>query len=383
MKEPRNFWGALVAIGLCAGLFLGLKSDLDAMPPVFGSRCYQAYDALWEQAVQKHEPSPVLVNRDIVALAGQDELAIFSSSDLSYRAGFNLTGSRKPEQWAQRLGAGWYIDWQARRRFANQKPEHWQMVRLGKDCIYPNLEAIRWLASHYQGAVWIIGNEPDNIWQDNLPPEDYARIYHDLYAWIKDADPIAKVAVAGVTQGTPLRLAYLDRVLAAYQANYQETMPTDWWTVHGFVLREERGSWGAEIPTGFGSTQQGALYEPADVGSLAHFQELVLNFRSWMAARGYRDTPLAITEFGILASVDHGYSPEVVAQYLAETFTWLEQASDPQVGYPGDDDHLVQRWAWFSLYDKLYTNSNLAVIPTDMLTEAGRAFRTFVEERRP
>ena len=69
--------------------------------------------------------------------------------------------------------------------------------------------------------------------------------------------------------------------------------------------------------------------------------------------------------------------------YLTGTFTWLEQARDPQIGYPGDDDRLLQRWAWFSLYDKLYTNTNLADIPGDTLTQVGWAFRDFVQERRP
>jgi hypothetical protein len=368
---------------LGAGLVQGLKSDLDAIPPDFGARCYQAYDALWADAVQSKTSSPVRVPKSPDTSPEHDPLTPFSNGEFSRRAGFNLTGSKEPELWARRLGAGWYIDWSAYRRYGSQQPEHWQMVRLGQGCIYPNPEAIQWLASRYPGAVWIVGNEPDNIWQDNLPPEDYAQVYHDLYFWIKSADPQASVAVAGVTQGTPLRLAYLDRVLDAYQERYQQTLPADWWTVHGFVLREERGSWGAEIPTGFQSTYQGALYQPADVGSLEHFQELIRNFRAWMVDRGYQDTPLAVTEFGILASEAHGYSPEVVAEYLIETFTWLEQARDPQIGYPEDGDRLVQRWAWFSLYDKLYSNTNLADIPGDTLTQAGWAFRDFVQGRRP
>ena len=52
MAKPSNFWAIIIAIGLGIGLLLGLKSDLEAIPPDFGARCYQAYDALWEEAVQ-------------------------------------------------------------------------------------------------------------------------------------------------------------------------------------------------------------------------------------------------------------------------------------------------------------------------------------------
>jgi hypothetical protein len=102
-----------------------------------------------------------------------------------------------------------------------------------------------------------------------------------------------------------------------------------------------------------------------------------------MAAHGYQDTPLAITEFGILLSEIHGYPPATVARYLADTFTWLDQANDQQIGYAGDDYRLVQRWAWFSLYDKVYYGSNLGHPGEDALTDIGWAFRNFVGERTP
>ena len=307
----------------------------------------------------------------------------FGLDELSPRVGFNHTLSKDPDTWAQRLGAGWYLDWYVQPRSPARKPEHWQMVRLGQGCISPNKAAIRWTASRYQGSVWVIGNEPDNIWQDNLTPENYARFYHDLYYLIKAADPSASIAVGGVTQGTPLRLAYLDRVLKAYEARYGEPMPVDWWTVHGFVLREERANWGAEIPPGFPLADHGELYEITDTGSVELFKVQIIDFRTWMAARGYRNTPLAITEFGILLSDAYGFTPAVVASYLTETFTWLDHARDDQVGYPQDEDRLVQRWAWFSLYDKLYYASNLTHVEADALTDIGLAFQGFVEERSP
>ncbi len=64
------------------------------------------------------------------------------------------------------------------------------------------------------GVIWLIGNEPDCIWQDNVRPEEYARIYHDLYAFIKSRDASSQVAAGGIVQPTPLRLEYLNRVSA-------------------------------------------------------------------------------------------------------------------------------------------------------------------------
>jgi hypothetical protein len=335
-----------------------------------------------------YEDLPVDINFPPPAIAleqgGPDQaLHPLGSSALSPRAGFNAGTNEVLELWAHRLGAGWYLDWTVQPRFAFQMPEHWQMVRLSKDGFFPNAETISWLATHYPGNVWIIGNEPENIWQDNIPPEMYAQYYHDLYLQIKEADPSAKIAVGGVTQPTPLRLAYLDRMLAFYLDRFEEPLPADWWTVHGFVLREERGNWGAEIPVGFPEVDQGNLYTIPDVGSLQIFKDQIIAFRVWMAERGYQDTPLALTEFGILLSEIYGYPPSTVAEYLAQTFLWLDQARDLQVGYPPDDYHLVQRWAWFSLFDRLYYGSNLANVEWDAITDIGWEFRSFVEGRMP
>ena len=355
---------------------------MHSIPPPLDTNCQFA-----EAEVRKEQPSftvdaPPPGGGDEI-MEEQESLATFAWDQLSPRVGFGLTGSRDAETWARRLGAGWYLDWRVQRRYPAQRPEHWQMVRLGRGCIAPSKEAIRWLAAHYPGNVWVIGNEPDNRWQDNVVPEEYAQVYHDLYYLIKDADPTASIAVGGVTQATPLRLEYLDRVLTVYQALYDEPMPVDWWTVHGFVLREEKGNWGAGIPAGFLIADSGELYQKVETGSVEIFREHIIAFRAWMAERGYGDKPLAITEFGILMDPIYGFTPDVVAKYVLDTFNWLGEARDEQIGYPEDDNRLVQRWAWFSLYDPLYPTSNLADLKADALTEIGQAFREYNLEHRP
>ena len=300
-----------------------------------------------------------------------------TSLDLADRPGFGLSTQTDTTKWSQELGAAWYIDWDIKLTRDFLKPEHWQMVRLSSGCISPSLDFIRWVATHYPGNIWIIGNEPDVNAQDSITPEEYARDYQILYQLIKTSDPTARIAVAGVAQGTPLRMAYLDRVLKAYRQSSGTPMPVDWWTLHGYVLREERDSWGVGIPPGF-SDQQGQLYEIADHNNLTLFAKQITAFRAWMKSRGYQNTPLALTEFGILLPADFGYTPEVVQQYLQDTFQWLAVAADPQIGMPQDNYHLVQRWAWFSLADPIYSVADLADLKTGQLTPAGMAYRDFM-----
>ncbi len=301
------------------------------------------------------------------------------STEQSWRFGFGLASAADPGTWAQALGAGWYIDWAASARPGSLAPEHWPMVRVAPGCTRPTPEEAAGLARQRPGRTWIIGNEPDVIWQDNLPPEAYAAAYHAYYNAIKRADPAALIAVAGVAQPTPLRLEYLDRVLETYRQTYGQTMPVDVWTVHNFVLREERGSWGAEIPPGFDEVTSGLLVEPGDNGRLDLFEAQLRGFRGWMARHGYRQTPLALTEFGILMPAGYGFTGGVVARFLEASTDLLNHLADPATGYSPDGNRLVQRWAWFSLTDDQFPASNLADLPSGRLTDVGRAYRLSVE----
>jgi hypothetical protein len=295
----------------------------------------------------------------------------------STRAGFSISTSTDPEYWAQMLGSGWYIDWSVRNVPSSSNLDYWPMVRVHEECISPSIEEIQSAAARFPGLVWIIGNEPDVIWQDNVKAATYASIYHALYELIKSSDPTALIAVGGVSQSTALRLWYLDQVLQTYQNLYHESMPVDWWTVHGYVLREEKGSWGVDIPPGIGAIQ-GELREVSDHGRLDLFEAQIRSFREWMAEHGYQQTPLALTEFGILMPSSYGFPTDVVGSYLEETFTWLSEVSDESIGYPEDGYHLVQKWAWFSISDPTYSSSNLGDLSSGKLTFVGERFRNTV-----
>lgn len=315
-------------------------------------------------------------------LSELDPSEIIPKSGWSSRAGFSISSPANPVYWAQSLGSGWYIDWSIRSNPASDGLEHWSMVRVQEDCISPSVEKIQSAAVNFPGQVWIIGNEPDVIWQDNSSAASYASTYHELYRMIKYADPTASVAVGGVSQATPLRLQYLDQVLQAFQSLYHEPMPVDWWTVHGYVLREEKGSWGVGIPPGIKATQ-GELREVRDHGRIDLFESQIRAFRQWMAGRGYQNTPLALTEFGILMPAAYGFPSEMVGDYLEQTFTWLDQTKDESIGNPDDGYRLVQKWAWFSISDPTYSTSDLGDLPSGKLTVVGEKFREFALTMEP
>ena len=118
-----------------------------------------------------------------------------------------------------RLDAGQWLIWNTS---ANPPEpagaEFFQMVRLHQDktcsaynCPYvvpytytmrPDAVVMVAVAQAQPGAVWLIGNEIDRRdWpggrQDEMMPELYAVAFHEIRAVIKNADPTARVAIAG------------------------------------------------------------------------------------------------------------------------------------------------------------------------------------------
>lgn len=262
--------------------------------------------------------------------------------------------------------------------------EFWQMIRVNEIGVRRDWDEIGQAVEANPESIWIIGNEPDIRWQDNTTPARYAEIYHDAYFFIKELDPSARIAVAGVGQPTPLRLSYLDLVLETYSETYGQPMPVDIWTIHNFILREERDSWGVGIPPGMiqesgQPIDQGILYEIEDHNDLEIFKQNLIDFRQWLADRGYRDRPLAVTEFGILMPSDFGFPPDVVVEFMRGTFEFLVQARDDSIGYPADDNRLVQWSFWYSVFDEdEFPTGNLYDPETAELTPLGEQYATYI-----
>lgn len=278
------------------------------------------------------------------------------------------------------LRIGWYLNWTV--QVAPSRPggaEYVQMIRLRDGQLRPDVATIVNAAKANPGSLWLIGNEPDVKWQDNQEPAAYARLYHEAYTTVKNADPTAQIAIGGVTQPTPLRMRYLDAVLASYKAQFGSDMPIDVWNVHAFVLREEQGSWGVDIPPGL-PDKYGQLYEIDDSDNMDIFRQQIIDFRRWMAERGYQHYPLIVSEYGILMPEDYGFSPDRVVAFLKGSFDFFLTATDPALGYPKDGYRLVQAWCWYSLndVDHGYPTGNLFDPETGQITAVGQGWVEYV-----
>jgi hypothetical protein len=195
-------------------------------------------------------------------------------------------------------------------------------------------------------------------------------------------------------------------------------MPVDVWNMHLYVLPEVNPS---GMPNAVANVALGTdpalgrseSYDPDGPGPLGPsntcaldkvycfaehddidvFAEQVVAMRAWMASHGYRETPLILSEFGMLYPyVDDGgscflqdefgncFTPPRVATFLQQSTAYLKNATSPTLGYPPDNNRLVQQWLWFSVYNggvgyvsNLITNTNP---PT--LSSIGQTFQSIV-----
>jgi hypothetical protein len=293
------------------------------------------------------------------------------------RFGFGAPVAPLDQFAVEQLRAGWYYAWRTDPNPVRpQGMEFVQMIRVRGTSFSPTAQNLETIIRNNPGSLWIVGNEPDIIWQDNTTPTDYAHVYHEVYSLLKGNDPTCQVAIAGVSQSTPLRLQYLDMVLEAYHDLYGQMIPVDVWNVHGFILREERGSWGADIPPGI-TANQGRLYEIEGHDDMDIFVEQIVGFRRWMRERGQRDKPLIVSEYGILMPVEYGFPSESVRDFMYASFDYFLTAADDSLGCPADGNRLVQRWAWYSLSDTVYPTGNLFDPDTRLVTPLGLAYGSY------
>ena len=303
----------------------------------------------------------------------------------------------------QQLGSiGWYQNWGI--AIAPPRPREIQFVQLirlrGEGPVYwpPEWGVLEAAIEANPGALWLIGNEPDVETQDNCTPQEYAERYHACYTFIKARDASARVSAPGIVQPTALRFQWLDMALSAYEAAYGERMPVDVWNIHVQILPERRDGWGCDIPPGL-PDDLGEDHQVSDNVSVPLFEEKVVAFREWMRDNGEREKPLIISEYGVLMPSGYGYlggrdtnlGDQMVRDFMAGTFSFCLEATDPLLGYQNDGDHLVQKWAWYSLKHRM---SDFGITPPylgfngslfewtcdypGVLTQFGRHFRDYL-----
>lgn len=268
------------------------------------------------------------------------------------------------------LRVGWYWDWRAAAH--PSRPGGISYVQTiwindagdGSLLYTPSEASLPSIVAANPGSIWLIGNEPDCYAQAPLLPEAYARAYHELYTLLKSLDATAQVAAGQIVQPTPLRLKYLDSVLAAYRRAYGTDLPADLWAIHAYILNEQPGEPGAGVPPAAANLEEavnipwGENYRTAEVGT---FKGFVRTFRTWMRDNGYRNVPLLITEFGVLIpddmlarggqAVGSAEGQRMILSFMDESVGFVQDATDSDTGLPHDNNRLVQGWAWYSLSD--------------------------------
>jgi len=279
------------------------------------------------------------------------------------------------------LRAGWYIDYRA----LNEPPrpngaEYVHMIRLSQERIEstetytytysPRRSQLTTILGNNPASTVFVGNEPDRIqFQDGIDPDVYADAYHEIYHLIKKIDPTARVFAGSIVQPTELRLEYLDLVLQSYQQKYGALMPVDGWSIHNFILNERSCDhygdisicWGADIPPGVDATD-GLVITVEELEETRNpdlFIEQIERFRIWMAARGYTGQPVYLSEYGVLLPdiyQQFDFSPAAVNQFMNDTFDYVLNATDPELGDPTDGYRMVQRLSWYSVNDDFNYN---------------------------
>lgn len=88
----------------------------------------------------------------------------------------------------------------------------------------------------------------------------------------------------------------------------------------------------------------------ANYDNLDLIEEQIRAFRRWMAQHGQRNKPLVNTEYGVLMTTDLGFDYARVRDFMLDSFErFTSDLIDPTLGYPGDDNRLLQQWFWYAL----------------------------------
>jgi hypothetical protein len=294
-------------------------------------------------------------------------VAAFRSSGIDVprlHSGFVKLEQRGPNGWESTLG----VDFCTVLRIG---PQHYEQP--DPDTYWARIAQ---LVADNPGHLWFLGNEPENYYHDNRHSSLYAQIYHDMYYFIKARDGSAQVGIGGVVLPSALRLRWLGNVLEAYQGTYGEVIPIDVWSIHNLLLSECPGipelpshcpdgpyCGGGYVPLELGC-QDGLRFSQTDQARSDLFRQLLVGFRQWMKDNGFQNKPLIITEMGVFAQTPEGSCPGCfshvdINQFMYETFEYMMNETDPQIGYPADGYHLVQRWVWYALTPTLNFNGYL------------------------
>jgi len=237
-----------------------------------------------------------------------------------------------------RLGPVWYYTYSF---VGDAEPGHLRVYLVPPQ--YDDLNLDKAVRTH-RGAWWIIGNEPNDPFQDNLSPAAYAGFFHRASRLIRRADPTARILPAGLANAD---WTWADAFLRAYSAQYGHAPHTDGWNIHVYVLEPDSPQTDAQ-----------------------RFRERIMAFRSWMAQRNEGHKPLWLTEFGLLKYPDRPMSASEIASYMENTVGWLRTTD------------YVQCWAWFAADTRGQFHGDL-YDAQGQLSPFGIAYRDAIQGQEP
>lgn len=337
-----------------------------------------------------------------------------------------------------RLGAGWYLTFTTEEPdtkpangaefahiiYTTQKKNAAGEYLPGYNTTPPLDSDLAYTIRTHPNHLWIVGNEVDrgpqpgyaHGGQGDMYPNMYAVAYHDVYHFIKRHDPTARVAISPLVQVTPGRLQYLDMVWDAYLQRYGTPMPVDVWNMHLYILPEVEPD--GITPNNIANVALGTdprlgkrvsngrpedcpspdVYCFAEHDDMSIFAQQVQNMRQWMKRHGEQNKPLILTEYSLLYPyIDDGggscflmdengrcFTPARVSEFMRKSFDYLNAARDPNLGYPLDNNRLVQQWMWFAVHAEAEGSaSNLVEEDLQTLTQMGQTFRNYVFAETP
>lgn len=410
MGRGRVLFAIIVLLAICAAYILTTQSPAPLSAPTTSP----SFAALTEPALAA--PSEELIGT------------------ANCRYGTSADNNEAP--WLPTVKAGWYINFGTGSstvpgtefvQFVNIHQNKNGNVYLPSFTVNPALTDTQLgaIIAANPGSLWVIGNEVDRIGQGETYPDIYAIAYHDVYHYIKQRDPSATIGNAGLVQASPSRLEYLNLAWDAYLDTFGTPMPVDVWTFHIYVLPEVQTD--GVTPNGIANVPLGVNEPPnppfsdwrresggsaavcsldevycfAEHTDMNTFQGQVTAMRQWMHARGQKEKPLVLTEFSVLYpyEVDPGgtcflqdefgncFTPTRVGDFMQAAYNYLENNTNPNLGYTADNNRLVQQWLWYSMYStgpgsvSNLIKSDFASYPAgsvNALTPIGQKFRTYV-----
>ena len=226
------------------------------------------------------------------------------------------------------------------------------------------LRYVDYVVGKYRGRIrwWELWNE-ENGWYPGFEPELYGKLLNAVARHIKTVDPQAGLMVGGTAAPAPLTTEIALREGAA-----------------PFVDACAFHPYGIDKPEGGMGTME--WYRGKDLSQTRqqtgwnHLEEVVAGVRKPYAARGRKDIPVWLNEWGLnVTGLDYNYDPHVgeygYAKYIARFYVYSGWLGHPAALWALHTENLSQDWSMidprtFGLRPLSYAMQNVCSVVSDV-----------------